>query len=908
MATLLTSCNFGDSSDETSGGGLFSGHKPVFNKFTVNLPSAQTFNSAEHIDIVLTHSFAVTVAGGTPRLALTIGSNTEYANFLSGSSTNNLTFRYTVQPGDQDSDGIQIDNTLDLNGATIQFLFEGLPENAETLLGSSDASNILVGDPGPTVLSVSLPADNVYTESQNLDLTLSFNQIVTVAGNPRIPITLSSGIVFADYVSGSGSSDVMFRYTVANGDEDLNGITLSSVIDLNSGTIQSGSALNAILTFTSGSTSNINVDALAPTVTITSAPNIIAANATSYSANGTCSEEGQVVTVNIGGTDYLATCSSNTWDTGSLDLSGMIDVDPLNINANLDDVAGNSATQATLIRLKDTDVPDISSNIIAANTYITDAILSMDILFDQAVIVSGSPRVQLTFDTHVTNPVYLSYNSGSASNTLTFTYTVVSGEEDLNGIDLAANIDLNTGLISDINGNASTLNLATVNFGSVLVITNGPSITSLIEPVNATYPEAAQILLQINYDEAVIVTGSPRIALDIGGTTRYAVYSSGSSTSGLEFSYTIQATEVDPDGIDITATSIDLSAGTIVSSGTGNPAGLNFTVFKDPTTGVLVDTASGITPPDQVIGLSTAPTTSSTSLGLSWAVPTDNGTSLINYSAQYREIGDSTWITVSPNPTTNATTVNGLTAGITYEFRVAANNGLLGNFSAVQTAEIFDVMSLNPIAWLDASNINGDGTSPTNGTKIDSWVDLTGAATNATELTPANQPTIEYNAQNNLPSVRFENHAVGLQGTFTRSIGTDLTFIVVGQFDNGYTDKCLFEFKGPGSERGFFIDRRYASNTNYSPVLTKDSFQMWRIEDDGSAATVTENSSTQMFSGATMFGTDFTGTGTYVLGDDATGGNRMYGYISEFLVFDKALTPAEITTIETYLKSKWGTP
>ena len=139
-------------------------------------------------------------------------------------------------------------------------------------------------------------------------------------------------------------------------------------------------------------------------------------------------------------------------------------------------------------------------------------------------------------------------------------------------------------------------------------------------------------------------------------------------------------------------------------------------------------------------------------------------------------------------------------------------------------------------------------------------------------------------------------------------VGEDLTFIVIGQFDNGYSDKCLFEFKGPGSERGFFIDRRYASNTNYSPGLTKGSLQMWRIEDNGATASVTENTSTNVFNGGTVFGTDFIGTGTYVLGDDATGGNRMYGYISEFLVFDKALSPSEISAIETYLKNKWGTP
>ena len=84
--------------------------------------------------------------------------------------------------------------------------------------------------------------------------------------------------------------------------------------------------------------------------------------------------------------------------------------------------------------------------------------------------------------------------------------------------------------------------------------------------------------------------------------------------------------------------------------------------------------------------------------------------------------------------------------------------------------------------------------------------------------------------------------------------------------------------------------------------------QLWRIQDDGNNAIITENSSTTIYNGSIQFGTDFIGDGDYVLGDDTTGNNRMFGYISEFLIFDKALTAQEISSLETYLKNKWGTP
>lgn len=438
---------------------------------------------------------------------------------------------------------------------------------------------------------------------------------------------------------------------------------------------------------------------------------------------------------------------------------------------------------------------------------------------------------------------------------------------------------------------------------------DGPIITSFIEPANGTYADGGGVLLfQVNFDEAVTVTGTPRIPILLGFSTVYATYQTGSGTAGLEFSYSIQPGDDDPNGISILSASIDFNGGTVTSVATGETANLNFISYLDSMVGVLIDTSSGITPPDQVTGVATAPTTSNTALNLTWAVPNDNGTALVNYTVQYREQGQSTWINNSGNPTTNSTTVSGLTAGTTYEFRVAANNGLLGAYSATSTAEIFDVMSLDPIAWLSATNITNGGTEPSNGDKVDQWEDITGAASAATEADSNKQPTYVTNFQNGLPAVYFNNLDRGLEGTFTRSNGTDLTFIVVGQFNSGLSDKCLFEFKGPGSERGFFIDRRYASNTNYSPAITKGSLSLWRIEDNGSTASVTENGVTQLFSGATLFGTDFTGTGTYILGDDATGGNRMTGYIAEFLIFDKALTSQEISTLETYLKNKWGTP
>lgn len=439
----------------------------------------------------------------------------------------------------------------------------------------------------------------------------------------------------------------------------------------------------------------------------------------------------------------------------------------------------------------------------------------------------------------------------------------------------------------------------------------GPTILSMTLPANATYADGGgQLLFQVNYSEIVNVQGTPGIALNIGGSTRFADYVSGSGTASLEFGYSVQAGDNDLDGIAFEQLSIDFNGGSIKSV-SNIIAQRNFGGLAGSLSGVLVNTSSGITPPNQVTGVTTAPTTVNTNLNVSWNVPSDNGSSIINYSVQYRELGQSVWNSINP-PTSNSATISGLLEGTTYEIRVAANNGLLGSYSPISTAEIFDIMSLDPIAWLSATNITNGGTEPSNGDLISEWADLTGAATNAIETNTANQPTYETNVQNGLPAVRFNNLDRGLEGTFVRANNGGLTIFLVGKF-NGTARRAFFEFyqqgsptSGASSRRGFFFTYGFGTaSTNYN--LDNTQFNVWTAYDTGFQSSLWENGVNLYTDINNHFGrTDFLGNGVYVLGDDQTGGDRLDGYICEFLVFDRALTAGETSQIETYLNNKWG--
>lgn len=113
--------------EKTAEGGLISGHTPTTNSFTVLTPASHTFITAEVLSINLTFPFAVTVTG-TPRLNLTLGATTRYANFTSGNGTTTLNFQYTIVLADNDSNGIDL-NSLELNAGTMTFDNAGVTTN-----------------------------------------------------------------------------------------------------------------------------------------------------------------------------------------------------------------------------------------------------------------------------------------------------------------------------------------------------------------------------------------------------------------------------------------------------------------------------------------------------------------------------------------------------------------------------------------------------------------------------------------------------------------------------------------------------------------------------------------------------------------------------------------------------------
>jgi hypothetical protein len=369
-----------------------------------------------------------------------------------------------------------------------------------------------------------------------------------------------------------------------------------SPIDLNGGTIKNGTDEDANLTYTPPQTNGILIDGVAPTIS----------NVTSNKANGSY-KAAQVIDVRVtftepvnifGGTPqielnvtgddtryavydaastgalpastlvFLYTVVANDESTdldyaavGSLDLSG----------ATIQDAAGNDA---------DTDLPapagtgslGKNKNIVIDNTisivnkvsstldngtFRTDQTINIDVEFDEAVFISGVPRLKLNSNASA----YATYIIGHGTNILKFRYKVLAGHESA-GLNYsganALEVNGGAGTISDAAGNQVVLaTLLTAPAGGSLAankdfIIDGiaPTVLAVTSADNGTYITGETITIEVQFSEDIVVehnvgTTLPRIQLATN-PYRYAEFDHEalSDADVMVFEYVIQAGDV----------------------------------------------------------------------------------------------------------------------------------------------------------------------------------------------------------------------------------------------------------------------------------------------------------------------------------------------------------------------------
>ena len=446
---------------------------------------------------------------------------------------------------------------------------------------ASSATTITYDTQVATVSSLSVTSsagsDNTYVAGDSIRVTVNFSEAVTVTGTPTISVLVGSTTRSATYISGSGTSALVFGYTVVAGDTDTDGVSVTvNSLDLGGGTINdsAGNASTLTQVAVAASTSH-KVDTTAPTVTIAATSTTLRSSQTStltftLSEASTNFVEGDITfsggTLSsftaVSGSSYTVvfTPTANT-QSGSGSVSVAAD--------KFTDAAGNNNTASSTTTITyDTQAPSVS------------------IATSASTLKSGETST-LTFTLSEASTNFVEGDITLSGGTLS-SFTAVSGTSYTVVFTPTANTQSGTGSVSvaadkftDAAENNNTASLTT----SFTYDTQLPTVSNVTSSsTNGTFTVGDSVSIQVAFNEAVTVSGTPRLTLETGSTDRAVDYVSGSGTTSLTFTYTVQTGDSSSDLDYVSTSSLALNGGSIVDAA-GNAATL--TLPAPSTTGSL---------------------------------------------------------------------------------------------------------------------------------------------------------------------------------------------------------------------------------------------------------------------------------------------------------------------------------
>ncbi|WP_435250610.1 Ig-like domain-containing protein (plasmid) [Vibrio sp. nBUS_14] len=396
--------------------------------------------------------------------------------------------------------------TLDIGGIQATAVV-----SSDAFSGTADLSSLADGTTLPVQVDVMDVAGNEATKTGSFtkgtttpsidDLTISDNNIVN-REDPEDKVTFNGT-----------TSNVEDGQTVTL---DIEGVTMTAVVIDNafSGTVNltgvsDGAALavQADVSDALGNaatfTSTIVKDTAAPTITELkiSDDGFIDSGDTdltrvSFEGTTTGVEDGQTVTLDIGGLPVTAEMNGNTF-SGTADLSALADGATLAVLADVKDVAGNAAPTFTSTIAKDTTAPSIDSVVVSSDNVVN----SSDVA---AVAFSGTT-------TGVENGQTVTLDIGGVEVTAVVSGDAFSGTVSLTGVSDGAALAVQAD-VSDALGNAATFT------STIMKDKAAPTITELKISDDGFIDSGDTDLTRVSFEGTTTgVEDDQTVTLDIGG-------------------------------------------------------------------------------------------------------------------------------------------------------------------------------------------------------------------------------------------------------------------------------------------------------------------------------------------------------------------------------------------------------
>ena len=893
----------------------------------VTASANKTYVVGETITLTAVSSRAITVTG-SPLIALDIGGVTEYAIYQSGSGTTSLIFDFVVGAGDVDTNGISVTGVIELNGGTL------IDSNIDPVLALTFTapSTTLVKVDGviPSITSITPPANATYLISQQMNFSVVFSDTVTVTGTPTLDFVAGVTTINSTYISGSGTNTLLFRYTPIAGIDDADGIDLSAV-NLTSGTIKDSSGNDIDVTIPAVDTSSVLIDAILPSIISVTAP----ANTTYlvgttmdfsvlFSAAVTVTGAPSLAFETSDGTKaatyYLSGSGTTTLVFRYTVVSNDYDYDGITVNSPLA-LNGGTIIDSNSYPSTLTFTPPVTTSVLvdaspalitsvtlpSSRTYGDGELLNFTVVFNKNVTISGTPRLTLNFGG---TTVYANFQSGGGTNNIVFRKTVGSPDVDTDGIGLSSPVGLNFGTIKDSNNIPATLTFTVPNTSGILVDSQGPAITLVSVPSNNTYVTGQNLNFTVDYSEIVNVTGTPRLTLTIGSTTRYANYFSGSGSSSLVFKHTVISNDLDSNGIAMAA-AVDNNAGTIQDASSNNAT----TALTAPTlTAVLVDailpTISSVTAPANAVY--------SNSTVMNFTVNYLKDVTVVGTPRIHLDIlGVTKYATYVSGSGTTALLFRYTPA--TTDFNMNGTATLNSNNIDLYGGTMKDVLNNNAALALGSIDLSKVYISYPG---LGAWFDVSDATTVSTVFSSPNYQTSDFNdksgnarhaTQNVLAADRPYYLSSGF-GTNNKPYLQNNTSDFMNLASNVANVKnVIMIFKTPATIATgpiFATNAAMLMGTTLSGTgaLSFNTAAKWKIN----GGTLSANAATSSTAGTLVANTCYIASGVYTTAQSPTvqslGSTTFLGQYAEVMVYTSAstFTDRELTVIHNYLNTKYG--
>lgn len=202
------------------------------------------------------------------------------------------------------------------------------------------------------------------------------------------------------------------------------------------------------------------------------------------------------------------------------------------------------------------------------------------------------------------------------------------------------------------------------------------------------------------------------------------------------------------------------------------------------------------------------------------------------------------------------------------------------------------------ILWLDATKIAGI----TSGTSLSAWTDSSASASHATQPSAGSQPIYLTNGQNGNAVVSWSTGGRAMLSS-NMSLLQNQTFAIVGVSRTTTGNQAFF-----GSPGGNVV--MINNSVNYQ-IVTNATLSGSAFTSNAWISMIAQlsgSSTTFSVSGKTFFGNAGTLTAALCnLGAVTPASGWLNGAIGEVAVYNKILSESERTSLETYLRTKWGT-